>query len=162
MRKLLSCGHQCTNLCSDKCDVDCCRVMIEVKSCEKDHCRKVQCFTKDEEVGHTVGKHVTNCWNVATRAHQNATFAVSEGSTLECSHPIYHDYSLCYHEYSTSCGESNIPPCVKQVPTSVRTQIGVTIYVTQECERCHQLCTWRCPHVYCRLQCADRVYQTPL
>ena len=157
-KELLPCGHQCTNSCSEECVTEC-MVMIEILYCENGHHKTVPCSSKD--------KKWESCWETCNEL-------------LECGHPCagkcflcrirerhkkcnrvsFYDYSLCGHEYSRSCCDSNIAPCKEKC----KRWCGHTRcdhVCSQECDPCDEPCTWTCPHMSCSLLCGDPCDRLP-
>ena len=152
--KLLSCGHNCKNLCYQPCTAKCEELVIKQFPCGhstkvKIHCYKpissIQCNEPCKEVlncGHQCSGDCDSCFR--GRLHKLCQHLCSR--TLPCG-----------HDYEIHCYKSNYeqPPCSESCNNFCNHGKRCTSKCGEPCTSCVEECQWKCKHHKCGKKCYE-------
>ncbi|XP_069677593.1 NFX1-type zinc finger-containing protein 1-like [Periplaneta americana] len=162
-KRILPCGHKCTNLCSEKCVSQCrelvyssatslcghpvnssCYMQQSSRTDKQDECRnqkKLLAFCE------------TRCYSVLECGHKcSGTYGkcfqgrVHKPCKEKCEAPL-----LCGHRCNANCVDG-CPPCQKNCMNKCKHSQCLRM-CGQQCFECKKPCDWACKHQHCRNTC---------
>uniref|UniRef100_T1IT11 non-specific serine/threonine protein kinase n=1 Tax=Strigamia maritima TaxID=126957 RepID=T1IT11_STRMM len=158
-QKTLSCGHACSNTCSQPCETKCMHILSLKSNCG--HMAKIPCHLKGASMKEIM-KYCKNPCREKLPCQHNCV-----GTCGECLQGRVHvackakcgRIQICGHKCTFPCALV-CPPCDQ--PCAIQCEHRKCLkQCGQQCIKCTKKCSWSCPHHQCTKMCYELCDRTP-